>query len=71
MNKETGEETITTLVINQTYSSIGVGHQFKLKKVGRSLYFLSSIIFKMTRKKDLNKSKAVISLNMVYSHAPE
>ena len=57
MNKETGEETIATLVINQTYASIGMGAPVQIEKGGGELYYLSSIIIQLSRKKDLNRIK--------------
>lgn len=57
MNKETGEETIATLVINQTYASIGMGAPAQIEKGGGELYYLSSIIIQLSRKKDLNRIK--------------
>lgn len=57
MNKETGEETISTLVINQTYASIGMGAPVQIEKGGGELYYLSSIIIQLSRKKDLNRVK--------------
>lgn len=57
MDKETGEETIATLVINQTYASIGIGPSVQIEKGGSELYYLSSIIIQMTRKKDLTRVK--------------
>ena len=53
MNKATGEETIATLVINQTYASIGMGAPTQIEKGGAELYYLSSIIIQLSRKKDL------------------
>ena len=57
MNKDTGEETIATLVINQTYASIGMGAPVQIEKGGGELYYLSSIIIQLSRKKDLNRVK--------------
>lgn len=58
MNKETGEEAIATLVINQTYASIGMGAPVQIEKGGGELYYLSSIIIQLSRKKDLNRVKS-------------
>jgi RecA/RadA recombinase len=55
INKETGEETIATLVINQTYANIGSVGQ--TEKGGGELYYLSSVIIQLTRKQDLIKTK--------------
>jgi RecA/RadA recombinase len=53
LNKETGEETIATLIINQTYASIGMGMPRQIEKGGDELYYLSSVIIQLTRKMDL------------------
>jgi RecA/RadA recombinase len=55
MNKETGEETIATLVINQTYASIGMGAPAQIEKGGSELYYLSSVIIQLSRKGDLTR----------------
>src|SRR5258708_28927438 len=57
MNKETGEETIATLVINQTYSSIGIGPSVQIEKGGNEIYYLSSVIIQLSRKQDLTRIK--------------
>ena len=57
MNKETGEETLATLVINQTYASIGMGAPTQIEKGGNEIYYLSSIIVQLSRKQDLNRVK--------------
>lgn len=57
MNKATGEETIATLVINQTYASIGMGAPTQIEKGGAELYYLSSVIIQLSRKKDLMRVK--------------
>lgn len=57
MNKETGEETIATLVINQTYASIGMGAPIQIEKGGGELYYLSSVIIQLSRKQDLNRTR--------------
>jgi RecA/RadA recombinase len=57
MNKETGEETIATLVINQTYASIGMGAPTQIEKGGNEIYYLSSIIIQLSRKQDLTRVK--------------
>lgn len=55
MDKETGQETIATLVINQTYSSIGMGAPTQIEKGGNEIYYLSSVIIQLSRKKDLTR----------------
>ena len=55
MNEETGEETIATLVINQTYANIGSVGQ--TEKGGSEIYYLSSVIIQLSRKQDLNRVK--------------
>lgn len=52
-NRETGEETIATLVVNQTYAAIGSVGQ--IEKGGGEIYYLSSVIIQLSRKKDLNR----------------
>lgn len=55
-NKETGEETVSVLCINQTYANIGsVGQK---EKGGSELTYLSSMILQLTRKSDLIRQKA-------------
>jgi len=54
-DKETGEESIATLVINQTYASIGMGAPAQIEKGGSEIYYLSSVIVQLSRKKDLNR----------------
>src|SRR5690606_33110904 len=50
-NKETGEESIAILLINQVYANIGsVGHT---EKGGSEIAYLSSIILQLSRKSDL------------------
>ncbi len=57
MNKETGEHSIATLVINQTYSSIGMGAPTQIEKGGSEVYYLSSLIIQLSRKQDLTRVK--------------
>jgi len=57
MNKETGEESIAVLAINQTYTSIGMGAPSQIEKGGGTLYYLSSIIIQLSRKQDLTRVK--------------
>jgi len=57
MNKETGEECIAVLVINQTYVSIGMGAPSQIEKGGGTLYYLSSLIIQLSRKQDLTRTK--------------
>lgn len=52
-NRETGEETIATLVINQVYANIGSVGQ--TEKGGSEIYYLSSVIIQLSRKQDLNR----------------
>jgi len=54
-NRETGEETIGALLINQTYANIGSVGQ--VEKGGASIYYLSSIIVQLTRKGNLTRTK--------------
>lgn len=53
VNMESGEETIATLVINQTYANIGSVGQ--TEKGGSELYYLSSIVVQLGRKGDLTR----------------
>ncbi len=55
INRDTGEETIATLVINQTYANIGSVGQ--TEKGGGEIYYLSSVIIQLSRKQDLNRVK--------------
>jgi recombination protein RecA len=55
MDKITGQHTISILVVNQTYSNIGSPGQ--TEKGGAEIYYLSSIIIQLTRKKDLTHVK--------------
>jgi len=55
MDRETGEETIAALLINQTYANIGSVGQ--TEKGGNEVYYLSSIIIQLSRKQDLIKTK--------------
>lgn len=56
-NNETGEASIATLIINQTYASIGMGAPTQIEKGGSEIYYLSSIIIQLSRKQDLNRVK--------------
>ncbi len=56
MNKQTGQQTIGVLVINQVYANIGSVGQ--TEKGGTEIYYLSSIIIQLTRKQDLNRVKS-------------
>lgn len=54
-DKESGDHSIAVLVINQVYSQLNApGYK---EKGGDGLYYLSSLILQMTRKKDLIKVK--------------
>lgn len=53
VNMESGEETVATLVINQTYANIGSVGQ--TEKGGSELYYLSSIVVQLGRKGDLTR----------------
>lgn len=54
-NKETNEENIAVLLINQVYANIGsVGQK---ESGGQKIEFYSSIILQLTRKEDLTKIK--------------
>lgn len=55
INRESGEETIATLVINQTYANIGSVGQ--TEKGGGEIYYLSSVIIQLSRKQDLTRVK--------------
>lgn len=57
INRKTGEDTIATLVINQTYVSIGMGAPTQIEKGGTELTYLSSVIMQLSRKKDLTRVK--------------
>lgn len=52
-NRETGEQTVATLVINQVYANIG--SPGLTEKGGGELYYLSSLIIQLTRKGDLTR----------------
>ena len=54
-DRETGTQTIATLVINQTYANIGSVGQ--TEKGGSELTYLSSVIIQLSRKQDLNRIK--------------
>lgn len=54
-NRETGEDSIAALLINQTYANIGSVGQ--VEKGGSSIYYLSSIIVQLTRKKNLTHTR--------------
>jgi RecA/RadA recombinase len=56
-NRETGEETIATLAVNQSYASIGNGVSTQIEKGGSELYYLSSLVVQLTRKQDITKIK--------------
>lgn len=54
-NKESGEEKIAMLMINQTYANIGsVGQK---EAGGQGVEYYSSLILQLTRKGDLNKQR--------------
>lgn len=57
MNKETGEQSVSTLVINQVYQTIGFGISVAVEKGGQEITYLSSLIVQLSRKKDLMKVK--------------
>lgn len=57
MNRETGKDTIATLVVNQTYTSISAGAPAQIEKGGNEIYYLSSIIVQLSRKQDLTRIK--------------
>lgn len=54
-NRETGDDTIAALLINQTYANIGSVGQ--VEKGGSSIYYLSSIIVQLTRKGNETRTK--------------
>jgi RecA/RadA recombinase len=54
-SRETGEETVAVLVVNQTYANIGSVGQ--TEKGGGEIYYLSSVIVQLSRKGDLNRVK--------------
>lgn len=54
-DRKTGKESISVLVINQTYVNIGsVG---STEKGGAELYYLSSLVIQLSRKSDLIRTK--------------
>lgn len=55
IDRETGEDTVATLVINQTYANIGSVGQ--TEKGGSELTYLSSVIVQLSRKQDLTRTK--------------
>jgi RecA/RadA recombinase len=57
MNQESGEHTLAFLIINQTYSSIGIGPSVQIEKGGTELFYLSSLIIQLSRKQDLTRAK--------------
>lgn len=57
-NRQTAKESIAVLVINQTYASIGMGAPTQIEKGGNELYYLSSVIIQLSRKKDLTRVKS-------------
>lgn len=52
-NVETGEETVAVLCVNQVYATIGAMAKGDKEKGGQELEFLSSLILRLSRKKDL------------------
>jgi RecA/RadA recombinase len=54
-NKETGEEKIAVLLINQTYANIGAPGQ--KESGGQKVEYFSSLILQLTRKSDATKQK--------------
>lgn len=56
-NVETGEETVAVLCVNQVYATIGAMAKGDKEKGGQELEFLSSLILRLTRKKDLLRVK--------------
>lgn len=57
IDRDTGEETVGILVLNQTYSSIGMGAPTQIERGGTELTYLSSVILQLSRKKDLTRIK--------------
>lgn len=55
MDQETGEHTMTVLIINQVYANIGSVGQ--TEKGGSEIYYLSSVIIQLSRKQDLLRVK--------------
>lgn len=55
INRTTGEETIATLIVNQTYANIGSVGQ--TEKGGGEIYYLSSVIIQLSRKQDLIRTR--------------
>ncbi len=54
-NVETGEETVAVLCVNQVYATIGAMAKGDKEKGGQELEFLSSLILRLTRKKELTR----------------
>jgi RecA/RadA recombinase len=55
MDRETGEEQVATLVINQVYANIGSPGQ--TEKGGGELFYLSSLIVQLSRKGNLTRTR--------------
>ncbi len=58
IDKENGKDSIAVLLINQTYSSIGMGAPTQIEKGGVEVTYLSSLILQLSRKGDLTRTKA-------------
>ena len=54
LDRETGEETIAFLIINQVYANIGSVGQ--TEKGGTEIYYLSSVVIQLSRKQDLTRT---------------
>lgn len=55
MDTATGKHTISILLINQTYASIGMGVSTQIEKGGGEIYYLSSLIVQLSRKQNLTR----------------
>lgn len=63
-DRATGDHSITCIVVNQVYSSIGPMSSGSVARGGTQLQYLCSSILELTRKKDLNR--VVKSIPMKY-----
>lgn len=57
IDRATGKDSIASLIINQTYSSIGMGAPTQIERGGTELTYLSSLILQLSRKGDLTRTK--------------
>ena len=61
-NRLTGEETIAACCVNQVYAQIGFMLSGYKEKGGDGLYYFSSIILNLTKKKELNRVRQGLKL---------